>query len=229
MVLQQSPPVKGSSKACCQRRKTQKRLTVVPNNYNSKSDQELLELLYTRLNNPPHTKWNDTMKGIPGNKPVKDPLAIPMGDLPPVAPAPAFRKQTPAVGGELSQTMEKFYRIAPELRGRVGKLGFGPNLDVVDEFVESSKDKTINPLNYEDTNLLGLANKRTGNVSLNPILSQRVPFGKIDDHIDKQYRNRRDPILGHELAHVMGDDEQAANHVNDIIQLLIERGIWDKQ
>ena len=127
-------------------------------------------------------------------------------DLPPIPQAaPMFRKQPVVYGKRLADMLEDFFRIAPELRGRVTALMSGPLGPAISSLAKSGLDAS----QFSLTNLLGVTGVTEpykGNISLNP----RLHFEKFDPRLTEGQ------VLAHELTHAAGyGDENMPTYAED--------------
>lgn len=112
--------------------------------------------------------------------------------LPHVTRAPQFRPSIDVRGGQpFSRAIDALLNQVPEFRGRSSVIQHGPTRGVIDELVRSK----LSPLRYDETNLLGLYDHNSREVSINPRLGSLGEQGF-------EYKNH--PVIAHELGHSVG-------------------------
>lgn len=149
------------------------------------------------------------------------------GPIPTIVPhPPQFQPAPQVVGHELGKQVNEALKIAPALQGRVGKVQYGTTPDVMHELEQSNrkvmKDHSgtiFNPAeDFPQTNLLGLTNMNTGNISLSP----RVGMDK--DRYSSYWPPQLSPVLGHELTHVAGyPDEKRPVQGGNLFEQILKR------
>ncbi len=153
----------------------------------------------------------------------------PEGGGPLITPSPPqFQPEPQVVGRDAGLALRKLMGIAPGLQGMVNKVEFGPTSDVRDR-IDRSNDlvkkqldgKIFDPQEgLKGTNVMGLTNLQTGNVSLNPTL-RKPQFD--DDEWNLM------GVLGHEATHAAGHgDEEKPEEVRKLINLLTNSGYFNK-
>ena len=104
---------------------------------------------------------------------------------------PDFRKTTlmpPPVSSDTEEPpWDYLHRVVPELRGRGNKVQVGPNTGVLNVLEKSG----FGPEEYPTTNLLGLMDVNTNDISLNPRLLDEKPHWL-------------DATTAHEMGHTVG-------------------------
>ena len=114
--------------------------------------------------------------------------------------APPFRQQPTVYGKRLAKELEEFFRIAPELRGRVTALMSGPMEPAATKLAESGFDAH----DFSMTNLdgiTGVSGPYKGRIALNPRLS-------YEPMMEAQ-------VLAHELTHAAGYGEGYTYYAED--------------
>lgn len=152
-------------------------------------------------------------------------LPGPDGDLPVIVPhPPQFQPAPQVVGQDLGRSVNDALKIAPSLQGRVGHVQYGTTPDVMNDIDESNKlvmkrgdGRIFDPISdFPNTNLLGLTNMRTGNISLSP---------RLDQHLYRdEFTASPTKVLGHEMTHAAGyPDEKTPDTGGDLFQQLMSR------
>ena len=114
--------------------------------------------------------------------------------------APPFRQQPTVYGKRLAKELEEFFRIAPELRGKVTALMSGPMEPAASRLAESG----IDAAEFADTNLLGItgvSGPHKGKIALNP----RRNYAPVTEA----------QVLAHELTHAAGYGEGYTDYAED--------------
>ena len=148
----------------------------------SQEEQDLRDLLNVQNND---MTLSNLVSGLPVNVP---------------AHAPLFRQQPVVYGKRLADKLETFFRIAPELRGRVTALMSGPMEPAAKRLAASGFDAS----EFADTNLLGItgvSGPYKGRIALNP----RRNYAPMTEA----------QVLAHELTHAAGYDEGYTDYAED--------------
>ena len=118
-------------------------------------------------------------------------------------PPPAWFLPDPAVVGSpfMARTAKRLLDIDPMVKQKVKRVVAGPVNGVIQDLFRAQ----IDPAKYEYTNLLGMFDRRNGDVSVNPRLSQ---YGTIQPETDMRHQLLE--TLVHELSHAAGHGESGA-------------------
>ena len=119
--------------------------------------------------------------------------------------APQFRQQPTVYGKRLAKELEEFFRIAPELRGRVKALMSGPMEPAAKKLAQSGFDAD----DFSITNLLGItgiSGPHKGKIALNP----RLKLFQGDEGSATEAQ-----VLAHELTHAAGYGEGYTDYAED--------------
>lgn len=124
-----------------------------------------------------------------------------VGELPPVPRAPAFRPYPNILGGRgLARAVDKALKVAPEMQGSFSKVSYAPTDGVVGEMSRSG----IPPIDFPNTNLLGLHDRKDRSIYINPNLKSSL--GELDS------------TLIHEMSHAQGNNETGARLVQELLK-----------
>lgn len=120
---------------------------------------------------------------------------------PPGVPYP-FRPDPFVNNPDVQALLHKILTAAPEIAPRLRNVQVGPTRDILSELPD-----TIAPDQFQDTNLLGVTNMKTKDVTLNPRLVRKIPQGISLDN-----------TLAHELAHVAGKEDDWAYPIGEAFE-----------
>lgn len=133
--------------------------------------------------------------------------------------APQFRPEPLVYGKKAAGLMENYYKLAPELRGRLKELMLGPNEPVQGVLSESG----YRPNEWNQTNLLGVTDK-DGKIGVSPSLdgSDLEADYAARSANSKVYQpdSTTNQVLGHELTHLAGYGEGFTNYAENKVRKL---------
>lgn len=96
---------------------------------------------------------------------------------------------------DAQNALHNILRVAPQMTHALGKVTMGPNMDAIDTLKKSH----FHPEDYSRTNLMGITNRNTHDISLNPGLK----------------RPELDSVLVHEMTHAAGHGETQAKEAGN--------------
>ncbi len=119
---------------------------------------------------------------------------------------PQFRRASPIIGNSQSaRTADNLFKLFPNLKDSARQITIGPTEDTIHSMIESKLD----PDRFSGTTLLGVANRRTKNVSINPDVA--------DDSA----------TLLHELSHTQGKNELQARAIEELFSRMNKKRMGD--
>lgn len=178
--------------------------------FSNAKTEDLVNLLRTTLNNPSSELPSNEMNKfyIPRKDVGSDEMTIPT--------AAPFR-QPPEIRGDstgmVNRQANEFLRFAPQLRGRIPNITFGPNKDVMNVLDRSNMD----PEQFQDSTLLGTTSSKDNAIALNPSLRERARG--FDDSLPE--------VMGHEFTHASGQNRETLPQMMElVIRELNKRGYF---
>lgn len=110
----------------------------------------------------------------------EDPLNAAPEGMPHVPPAPMFRPGTLSGPDPLvAQMLERYFKIAPELRGRVSRVQVGPDRAAMERLIDSN----MKPHEYDISSMMGIFDFDTRELSLNPALNKWEKMNDMSEQI----------------------------------------------